>query len=89
MLSRVRVILDGRVVVDTCAARYVWEHQHYPRYYVPVDDIASGLLTDEKGSDDTQFGPAARFGIGETPGVCRCSPTVRSPALRESTRRCL
>jgi uncharacterized protein (DUF427 family) len=60
---RVRVILDGRVVVDTCAAAYVWEHPHYPRYYVPLADIDADALVDEHAWVQTQLGRAARFGL--------------------------
>jgi uncharacterized protein (DUF427 family) len=60
---RVRVILAGRTVVDTLDARYVWEHPHYPRYYVPLADIDAAVLVDENGTADTQFGPAGRFGL--------------------------
>jgi uncharacterized protein (DUF427 family) len=60
---RVRVIVDGQTVVDTLDARYVWEHPHYPRYYLPLTDLDAGALADEHTTADTQFGSAARFGI--------------------------
>jgi uncharacterized protein (DUF427 family) len=60
---RIRVIVDGRLVVDTCAAWYVWEHSHYPRYHVPVTDIAAGALVDEPATAGTEFGSARRFGL--------------------------
>ena len=39
---RIRAVLDGRVVIDTTAARYVWEWPYYPQYYIPFADIAAG-----------------------------------------------
>ncbi len=32
---RIRAVHGGRVMVDTVAARYVWEWANYPQYYVP------------------------------------------------------
>ena len=43
---RVRATLGGRTVVDTTAARYVWEIPPYPYYYIPVADIDASLLED-------------------------------------------
>lgn len=38
----------GRTVLDTTAARYVWEHPHYPQYYVPVTDLDPSVLADAR-----------------------------------------
>jgi uncharacterized protein (DUF427 family) len=43
---RIRATLDGRVVLDTMDAIYLWEIPPYPQYYVPVADVADGVLTD-------------------------------------------
>jgi len=47
--KRVRVYLGGQVVADTLAPLLVWEHPHYPAYYLPVGDINPDHLeaTDE------------------------------------------
>lgn len=37
---RVRAVLDGRQVVDTVSARYLWEHPYYPAWYLPEADVA-------------------------------------------------
>ncbi len=37
---RIRGRLDGRIVVDTTAAVYVWDHARYPRYAFPAADVA-------------------------------------------------
>ena len=60
---RIRVVVDMTLVVDTCAARYVWEHNRYPRYYVPVGDMAPDALADENAAASTSLGPAKRFGL--------------------------
>ena len=41
---RVRAVLGGEVVVDTTDALYVWEHPHYPQWYLPLADVADGVL---------------------------------------------
>ena len=44
---RVRARWDGRVVVDTVDALYLWEHPWYPRWVVPVGDVDPvGLAAD-------------------------------------------
>src|SRR5205085_1059320 len=40
---RVRALLGGRTVLDTTAARYVWEWPFYPQFYVPLADVAPGV----------------------------------------------
>ncbi len=39
----IRGVHRGRVVVDSRAARYVWEHHHYPQWYFPIADVAAEL----------------------------------------------
>jgi uncharacterized protein (DUF427 family) len=41
---RVRAFLGGRAVVDTIDPLYVWENPHYPQWYVPLADVADGVL---------------------------------------------
>ncbi|MEU4602084.1 DUF427 domain-containing protein [Kribbella sp. NPDC023972] len=43
---RIRATLGNRVVLDTTDAIYLWEFPPYPQYYVPVADVADGVLTD-------------------------------------------
>lgn len=43
---RIRALHDGKFVLDTLNAVYVWEFPPYPQYYLPAADIADGLLTD-------------------------------------------
>jgi len=64
---RIRAFLDGRVVVDTTAALYVWELSYFPQYYVPVADVDAGVLVDENHQQHLLVGTAARHGIrGDT-----------------------
>jgi len=60
---RIRAVLDDRVVLDTTAARYVWEWPHFPQYYVPFADIAPDVLVDESHEEHLRRGTAKRFGL--------------------------
>ena len=60
---RIRVVVDAQLLVDTCAASYVWEHSRFPRYYVPVADVAADALIDENVAVSTSLGAAKRFGL--------------------------
>jgi uncharacterized protein (DUF427 family) len=42
--KRVRVVLGGKLIVDTNDALYVWEGPNYPQYYLPIADVADGVL---------------------------------------------
>ncbi len=44
--KRVRVFFGGRLIVDTVDALYVWEGTGppYPQYYLPLADVAEGVL---------------------------------------------
>jgi hypothetical protein len=55
---RVRGYVDGVLVFDTVAARYVWEVPYYPQYYVPVKDVRTQYLVDENHPRRLQFGTA-------------------------------
>lgn len=34
--KRVRLLFNGALIVDTSDALYVWEHEYYPQYYLPM-----------------------------------------------------
>jgi len=60
---RVRATLGGRVVIDTTAARYVWEIPSFPQYYLPIGDISPDVLVDEDHEEHLRRGTARRFGL--------------------------
>ncbi|HEY4279337.1 MAG TPA: DUF427 domain-containing protein [Conexibacter sp.] len=60
---RIRATLGGALVLDTVSATYVWEHPYYPQYYIPLGDIAPGLLVDEGESEQTSRGTARRHAL--------------------------
>jgi uncharacterized protein (DUF427 family) len=60
---RVRATLNGKVVVDTTAARYVWEIPAFPQYYLPIGDFAPDALVDEDHEEHLRRGTARRYGL--------------------------
>jgi len=48
---RVRVLYNREFIADTKHAELVWEHRHYPVYYIPFQDVKEGYLV--SGSDGT------------------------------------
>ena len=57
---RIRAVLDGKTVVDTVNARYVWEKPQYPQYFVPLADVAKDALVDEGTTEESTLGDFAR-----------------------------
>jgi uncharacterized protein (DUF427 family) len=60
---RVRAVLGGQVVLDTVRALYVWEAPYYPAYYIPLADVAAGVLVDEQHPQKLSRGTARRHGL--------------------------
>ena len=60
---RIRAFVGGHAVLDTTAARYVWESPKYPQYYVPIEDVDEDLLVDEGHARHRQHGDARRIGL--------------------------
>jgi uncharacterized protein (DUF427 family) len=60
---RIRAFVGATLVLDTVAARYVWEWPAYPQYYVPVEDVTPGLLVDEGTEEERVAGLARLHGL--------------------------
>ncbi|MFJ4983586.1 DUF427 domain-containing protein [Streptomyces sp. NPDC088732] len=60
---RIRGTVDGRTVLDTRNALYVWEWPGYPQYSIPLRDVAEGALTDEGRTGKLSPGPARRHAL--------------------------
>jgi uncharacterized protein (DUF427 family) len=60
---RIRAFLDGRPVLDTSRARYVWEWPAYPQYSVPRADVTGGTLEDEGHEEKRAPGTARRHAL--------------------------
>ncbi|TDW75427.1 DUF427 domain-containing protein [Kribbella pratensis] len=61
---RIRAMLDDRVVLDTTDAIYLWEFPPYPQYYIPVGDVADGVLTDTGETKTFEHGVARVHNAG-------------------------
>ncbi|KAK8001486.1 hypothetical protein PG991_013708 [Apiospora marii] len=55
--KRVRIQFGSTIVADTTSALYVWEHDYYPFYYVPLSAFREGLLKpkDDESSSSSSF----------------------------------
>ena len=60
---RVRAVLGGKVVLDTTRALYVWEAPYYPQFYIPLADVAPGVLVDEDHPQKLKRGTARRHAL--------------------------
>ncbi len=82
---RIRGVLGGQTVVDTVGALYVWEWANYPQFYLPVADLAPGVLVDEDHRQQTRRGPAEVHGlrVGEEyrPGAAKVFSDSTLPRL--------
>jgi uncharacterized protein (DUF427 family) len=85
---RVRAVLAGQTVLDTTAARYVWEWPAYPQYYVPLADVAPGVLVDEGDVEETPRGDvkvhALRVGDEERPGAAQVLGAAKVDGLDDT-----
>ena len=37
--KRIRLLYNGAMIADTTKAMYVWEHEYYPQYYLPMESF--------------------------------------------------
>src|SRR5215469_2770323 len=72
---RVRAMLGGQLIFDTTQARYVWEWEYYPQYYIPIEDVDERFIVDEHHVQRLRQGTARRHGLRaggvERPGTVR------------------
>ena len=72
---RIRATLNGRTVIDTTDAIYVWEWPNYPQYYIPLKDVDPAILVDEDHTQKLHRGTSRLHGValGEVshPGSAR------------------
>jgi uncharacterized protein (DUF427 family) len=62
--KRIRAYLGGKPVVDTVRPLLVWEHPHYPAYYLPVDDVRlEHFEADDETAHSPSRGDAQRFTV--------------------------
>jgi uncharacterized protein (DUF427 family) len=60
---RIRGVWRGRPVVDTTAAKFVWEHPHYPAWYVPREDVLGEFVDNGATFESSRRGAGLRFDL--------------------------
>ena len=74
----IRGYRDGRLVVDSRRTLFVWEHEYYPAWYVPVDDVDAELV-----DTATTFDGGA-LGVGQMIDLRVGAELVRAAGWRQS-----
>jgi uncharacterized protein (DUF427 family) len=64
--KRVRALLAGAAVLDTCEARLVWENPYYPAYYVPRRDVLAELAPIDRTAHSPSRGEAVYYDVRTT-----------------------
>ncbi|KAK7607635.1 hypothetical protein BKA81DRAFT_112807 [Phyllosticta paracitricarpa] len=49
---RIRILLNGTYIADTTQALYVWEHDRFPQYYVPLSSFKKDSWTKTESIDN-------------------------------------
>lgn len=57
----IRGYRHGRLVVDSRRTLFVWEHEYYPAWYIPVDDVAAELIATGETFDHADRGTGERI----------------------------
>jgi uncharacterized protein (DUF427 family) len=87
---RIRAFVGATPIVDTMAARYVWEQPYYPQYYIPLADVVPGVLVPTGQTETTDRGPVEIHGVqvdGETrPHAARVLATSSVDGLDGTVR---
>jgi uncharacterized protein (DUF427 family) len=74
--KRVRTYLNGELVADTISPLLVWEHPHYPAYYIPAADVRAKLVA----AGETEHSPSR--GDAELLDVVTATGTAAKAARR-------
>jgi len=59
----IRGMRNGRVIVDSRDARFVWEVPYYPAWYFPVDDVRGELTENGETLRSPQRGDGTRYDL--------------------------
>ncbi|KAK8173808.1 hypothetical protein IWX90DRAFT_154650 [Phyllosticta citrichinensis] len=49
---RIRILINGTYIADTTQALYVWEHDRFPQYYVPLSSFKKDSWTKTESIDN-------------------------------------
>lgn len=69
--KRVRAYLGGRPVLDSTAARLVWEVPYYPAYYLPAEDVLATLTPTDRTEHSPSRGEARYFSVAVGDAVAK------------------
>ncbi|MGN6794815.1 MAG: DUF427 domain-containing protein [Streptosporangiaceae bacterium] len=88
--KRVRAYLGGDLVADTRAPLLVWEHDKYPAYYIPAEDVTADLIPAGQTERMPRLGEAELLHV-KTPTAtaeeaARRFPDAPVAALRDAIR---
>ncbi len=87
---RIRAVLAGETVLDTTAAKYVWEWSGYPQYYVPLADVRTDALVDEGATEETTRGDVKIHGLrvrgADRPGAAKVLSAAKVEGLDDTVR---
>jgi len=61
---RIRVLFNKKIIADTSAARFVWEHPYYPTYYLPSTDVQTKYI-EKLQKTDSEEGYLCRLSVGD------------------------
>lgn len=59
----IRGFRNGRLVVDSRDALFVWEHEYYPAWYFPVGDVDAGIVDNGSTLDGGALGVGTRIDL--------------------------
>ena len=74
---RVRAEIDGKTVLDTTAAKYLWAKPFYPQFQIPLRDIDAEALTI---ADDVEALPHGTGSAVTLTTVATSSSTTTAPS---------
>lgn len=83
---RIRGFLGPRAVIDTRAARYGWEHDRYPAFYVPLADVQPGLLVPEGRRQPGPFGEVELHSVGDRAAAAAVVTVAERAELADTVR---
>jgi uncharacterized protein (DUF427 family) len=87
---RIRAVLAGHTVLDTTAAKYVWEWAGFPQYYIPLADVRPDALVDEGEIEETPRGDVKihglRVGDVDRPGAAKVLGAAKVEGLDDTVR---
>lgn len=87
---RIRALHGHEVLVDTTAARYVWEWAFFPQYYLPRGDVREHLLVTDGSTEETPRGTVRLYSFASSapggPMVGRLLVESKYPELADTFR---